>query len=59
MANRIPKPSHLPQTQTKGHFVLTSDELYPLLPLLFKPFGGKVIQCEQECLIPHYLGLEN
>lgn len=45
----IPEPSDFPQTTTKAPFVLISDEAYPLLPFLLKPFGGKNLSFEQEC----------
>nr|CAI5847185.1 unnamed protein product [Callosobruchus analis] len=44
----LPEPSYLPQTNTKAPFVFISDEAYPLLLYLLKPFGGKNLTSEQE-----------
>ncbi|CAH2003195.1 unnamed protein product [Acanthoscelides obtectus] len=45
----IPEPCNFPQTKTKAPFVLISDEAYPLLPFLLKPFGGRNLSIEEEC----------
>uniref|UniRef100_V5GD51 Putative nuclease n=1 Tax=Anoplophora glabripennis TaxID=217634 RepID=V5GD51_ANOGL len=45
----IPEPSYFAQTTTKAPFVLISDEAYPLLPFLLKPFGGTNLSFEHEC----------
>ena len=45
----IPEPNFLPGTEVTAPYVFVSDEAYPLLPNLMKPYSGSKLPLEHEC----------